>query len=216
MKTELVLVRHGITAWNRERRFQGQLDTPLDEQGFEQARKTGRRLASWPLAAVYTSDLLRARQTAEAIAAPHGLDLRIESRLRERHYGGYEGRTYDEIERSDPDGYARWRAREPAFALPGGGETLRSLHERVEAALRDLARRHEGQVVAIVTHGGVLDCAFRVATGLALEAPRTHELLNASLNRIAWQDESFALLAWADAAHLVEAIDDAAQARGHP
>ncbi len=209
-------MRHGVTAWNRERRFQGQLDTPLDEQGFEQARKTGRRLASWPLTAVYASDLLRARQTAEAIAAPHGLELRIEPRLRERHYGGYEGRTYEEIERLDPHGYGRWRAREPAFALPGGGETLLGLHERVEAALRDLARRHEGETVAIVTHGGVLDCAFRVATGLAIEAPRTHELLNASLNRIAWHDGSFALIAWADAEHLAEALDDAAQARGHP
>jgi len=82
--------------------------------------------------------------------------------------------------------------------------------------LRELASRHEGQTVAIVTHGGVLDCAFRLAAGLAIEAPREHELLNASLNRIAWRNGSFALLAWADAAHLVEVLDDAAQARGHP
>lgn len=90
------------------------------------------------------------------------------------------------------------------------------MHERVEAALRELARRHAGETVVVVTHGGVLDCAFRVATGLAIDAPRTHELLNASLNRIAWQDDSFTLLAWADAAHLVEALDDVAEARGHP
>ncbi len=159
---------------------------------------------------------MRARQTAEAIAAPHRLEVRVEPRLRERHYGGFEGRTYEEIERVDASAYRRWRAREPAFALPGGGETLLALHERVEAALRDLARRHEGETIVVVTHGGVLDCAFRVATGLAIEAPRTHELLNASLNRIAWQDDSFALLAWADAAHLVEALDDVAEARGHP
>lgn len=106
--------------------------------------------------------------------------------------------------------------REPDFALPGGGETLRALHERVAAALREIVRRHPGETVAVVTHGGVLDCAFRLATGLALEAPRTHELLNASLNRIAWHDESFALLGWADAAHLAQALDDAAEARGHP
>lgn len=209
-------MRHGVTAWNRERRFQGQLDTPLDEQGFEQARKTGRRLASWPLAAVYASDLLRARQTAEAIAAPHGLELRLEPRLRERHYGRFEGYTYAEIERIDADAYRRWRGREPDFALPGGGETLRALQRRVDAALCELARRHPGETIAVVTHGGVLDCAFRIATGLALDAPRTHELLNASLNRIAWRGEAFALLEWADAAHLADTIDDAAQARGHP
>ncbi|HLT28030.1 MAG TPA: histidine phosphatase family protein [Zeimonas sp.] len=209
-------MRHGVTAWNRERRFQGQLDTPLDEQGLEQARRTGRRLAAWPLAAVYTSDLLRARQTAEAIAAPHGLALRIEPRLRERHYGRFEGRTYAEIERIDADAYRRWRAREPDFELPGGGETLRGLYGRVEAALLELSRRHRGETIAVVTHGGVLDCAFRVATGLAIDAPRTHELLNASLNRIVWHGEAFTLLEWADAAHLHDAIDDAAQARGHP
>ena len=159
---------------------------------------------------------MRARQTAEAIAAPHGLEVRFEPRLRERHYGRFEGRTYEEIERIDASAYRRWRARDPVFALPGGGETLLALHERVEAALRDLARRHAGETIAVVTHGGVLDCAFRVATGLAIEAPRTHELLNASLNRIAWRDDTFALLAWADAAHLVEALDDVAEARGHP
>lgn len=142
--------------------------------------------------------------------------MRLEPRLRERHYGRFEGRTYEEIERIDASAYRRWREREPAFALPGGGETLLALHERVEAALRDLARRHAGETVALVTHGGVLDCAFRVATGLAIEAPRTHELLNASLNRIAWHDDSFALLAWADAAHLVEELDDVAAPRGHP
>ncbi len=159
---------------------------------------------------------MRARQTAEAIAAPHGLQLRLEPRLRERHYGRFEGRTYEEIERIDASAYRRWRERDPDFALPGGGETLLALHERIEATLRDLACRHAGEMIAVVTHGGVLDCAYRVATGLAIDAPRTHELLNASLNRIAWRDDSFALLAWADVAHLAEALDDVTEARGHP
>ncbi len=208
-------MRHGITAWNRERRFQGQIDVPLDTQGLEQARRTARRLASWPVAAVYTSDLLRARQTAEAIAAAHALEIRVEPRVRERHYGRFEGQTYDEIERADALSWRRWRAREPDFALPGGGETLLALHARVENALVDLARRHPGGTVVVVTHGGVLDCAFRVATGLPIEAPRTHDLVNASLNRIAWENGAFALLAWADAGHLNEAVDDV-EARGHP
>lgn len=208
-------MRHGITAWNRERRFQGQIDVPLDTQGLEQARRTARRLASWPVAAVYTSDLLRARQTAEAIAAAHALEIRVEPRVRERHYGRFEGQTYDEIERADALSWRRWRAREPDFALPGGGETLLELHARVENALVDLARRHHGDTVVVVTHGGVLDCAFRVATGMRIDAPRTHELVNASLNRIAWDDGAFTLLAWADAQHLDEAVDDVA-ARGHP
>lgn len=157
---------------------------------------------------MYTSDLLRARQTAEAIAASHELALRIEPRLRERHYGRFEGRTRDEIERDDAQAYRRWRAREPGFALPGGGESLLELHARVEQALRELAQRHAGRTVVAVTHGGVLDCAFRIATGLAIEEPRTHDLLNASLNRIAWDGRRFRLVAWADASHLAETRDD--------
>lgn len=203
-----MLIRHGVTGWNREYRFQGQIDTPLAEEGIAQARDTARRLATWPLEAVYTSDLLRARQTAEAIAAPHGLALRVEPRLRERHYGRFEGRTREEIERDDAQAYRRWRAREPDFALPGGGETLVALYARVEQALLELAQRHAGRTIVVVTHGGVLDCAFRIATGLAIEEPRKHDLLNASLNRITWDGTRFRLVAWADAAHLAETRDD--------
>ena len=162
-RTELVLIRHGVTAWNRARRFQGQIDVPLDEMGQSQAARTGRRLADWPLGAVYSSDLMRAR-----------------------HYGSFEGRTHDELERDEADAWRRWRARELDYTLPGGGESLRALHARVASVLRELASRHPGQTVVAVTHGGVLDIAYRLATGLPLEAPRSHDLLNASLNRVAW------------------------------
>lgn len=196
------MIRHGVTAWNRDRRFQGQTDIALDEEGLAQALRTGRRLADWPLAAVYTSDLARARQTAEPIAAAHGLPLLIDERLRERRFGCFEGLTHDEIRLEQAGSWQRWHAREPDFAPPGGGESLRAFHARVESVMRDLARRHAGHTVVAVTHGGVLDCVFRVATGLALEAPRGHELLNASLNRIAWDGRAFSLLAWGDVAHL--------------
>lgn len=206
--TELVLIRHGVTAWNRDRRFQGQTDIPLDDEGLKQARLTGRRLADWPLGVVYASDLARARQTAEPIAAARGLALCVESRLRERHYGGFEGRTHDELQRDEAEAWRRWRARDPDFELPGGGESLRAFHARVDAVLHELVRRHPGRTVAVVTHGGVLDSAFRIATGLPLEAPRGHDLLNASLNRIAWDGRAFSLIAWADVAHLGEALDE--------
>ena len=200
--TELVLIRHGVTAWNRERRFQGQIDIALDDEGLAQAALTGRRLAGWPLDAVYASDLARARQTAEPIAAARGLATRFDSRLRERHYGSFEGRTHDELERVEAEAWRRWRSREPDFGLPGGGESLRAFHARVASALLDLVRLHPGQTVVVVTHGGVLDIAYRMATGLPLEAPRRHDLLNASLNRIGWDGREFSLIAWADVAHL--------------
>lgn len=206
--TELVLVRHGVTAWNRARRFQGHIDIPLDDEGHRQARLAAGRLASEPVAAVYASDLGRARQTAEPIARALGLPLGVEPGLRERHYGAFEGLDHDALERDHAEAYARWRAREPDFALPGGGESLRSFHARVQAALQRLVLCHPGERVVAVTHGGVLDCVYRIATGLDLSAPRRHEILNASLNRVAWDGGRFRLVAWADVAHLESALDD--------
>ncbi len=211
-RTQLVLVRHGVTAWNRDRRFQGQIDTPLSAEGIAQARRTGRRLAAEPVAALYSSDLARAHHTAQAIGAVLGLPVQPEPGLRERAYGVFEGRTHDEIRREHGELYRRWSAREPDFELPGG-ETLRGFHGRVERTLLQLAARHPGQTVVLVTHGGLLDCAYRIASGLTLDAPRRFELLNASLNRIGWDGARFTLFDWGDVRHLDEALDDV-EARG--
>lgn len=210
---ELILVRHGVTAWNKVRRFQGQIDIPLDDEGREQAVRAGRRLSREAVDALYSSDLGRARQTAEAIAAALMLPLVTDPGLRERHYGTFEGRTHDEIRRDDPEAYERWHARDPAFELPGGGESLAAFHERVHSTLETLAQRHRGERVVAVTHGGVLDCAYRIASGLSISAPRGHDLLNASLNRIARDDAGFRVLAWADVDHLARSHDDV-EARG--
>lgn len=206
--TELLLIRHGVTSWNRERRFQGQTNIPLDEEGHRQARRVAAALAASRTAAVYASDLSRAWETARPVADALGLPLRAEPGLRERHYGAFEGRSIDELERDWAQDFARWRAREPDFPLPGGGESLRALQARVEAALIALARRHAGERVIAVTHGGVLDCAYRIATGLGIAEPRKHELLNASINRIAFDEGGFRLIAWGDVAHLGRSDDD--------
>jgi len=207
MKTELIMIRHGVTAWNKERRFQGQIDIPLDDEGLRQAQLLGQSMAGAALAAVYASDLTRARQTAEPLASALGLPVVAEPGLRERHYGAFEGRTWDELQREHAADFARWRAREPDFSLPGGGETLLALHDRVEATMRALAARHPGASVVAVTHGGVLDCAYRIATGLGMREPRQHDLLNASINRILFDGERFSLVGWADVAHLRQADD---------
>ncbi len=207
MKTELIMIRHGVTAWNKERRFQGQIDIPLDDEGLRQAQLLGQSMAGAALAAVYASDLTRARQTAEPLASALGLPVVAEPGLRERHYGDFEGCTWDELQREHAADFARWRAREPDFSLPGGGETLLALHDRVEATMRALAARHPGGSVVAVTHGGVLDCAYRIATGLGMREPRQHDLLNASINRILFDGERFSLVGWADVAHLRQADD---------
>lgn len=206
--TELILVRHGVTAWNRERRFQGHTDPGLDEEGREQARRAASRLATEGVDAIYASDLGRAWQTAEPLGEATGVAPCREPALRERNYGAFEGRSHDELAREAPEAFARWERREPDFELPGGGESLRAFDARVRAALGELAARHPGQRVVAVTHGGVLDCAYRAARGLALDAPREHPLLNASINRIGWRDGAFYLIDWADVAHLSDAGDD--------
>ena len=207
MASDIILVRHGETEWNHLRRIQGQLDVPLNGVGLRQAQAIARRLASEPVAAVYTSDLLRASATAAPIAAAHGLAPLPDVRLRERHYGGFQGSYYDRLQHERPEAYRRMLSRDLAFDLDGG-ETIPMLHRRVSEALLDLAGRHPQATIVIVTHGGVLDSCYRLASGMGLEAPRTFGLFNAGLNRIALDEEGLRLVAWGDVEHLADAADE--------
>ncbi len=199
--THLIVIRHGETAWNRERRLQGQLDIPLNDTGLAQARALAEALAGEPIDAVYSSDLSRAMQTAGPLAGTLGLAVRAEPRLRERCYGALEGMTYAEVAEQLPEDFARWQARVPDYA-PDNGESLSEFHERVVEIALSLSRRHPGERIALVAHGGVLDCLYREATGMTLEAPREHELLNASVNRLRSDSTRLTLSQWGDVTHL--------------
>ncbi|MBM3339501.1 MAG: histidine phosphatase family protein [Betaproteobacteria bacterium] len=205
---ELVLIRHGVTAWNQQRRFQGQIDTPLSEEGHQQAMLTARHLSilsqAQSINAIYASDLKRAWSTAEPIARLLGLPILKQSLLRERHYGVFEGKTHEELQleglQSD---YQRWRNREPDFALPQGGESLRDFFDRTHRALQSIVAAHQSnERIVAVTHGGFLDCAYRIASGVAMTEQRQHPLHNASLNRIAWDGERFSMIEWGQIDHL--------------
>lgn len=207
--TRLVAIRHGETAWNAQSRLQGQLDIPLNALGRAQAARLGPALQHEGLAAVYASDLSRAWQTAQALAAPLGLTVQADAGLRERCFGTLQGLTYDEIDRQWPELARRWRRRDPDFA-PDGGESLVRFQDRCLSAARRLAAAHVGQAVALVCHGGVLDCLYRVATGIALDAPRSWTLRNAGINRLLVTPQGFTLVGWNDAAHLdALALDEA-------
>lgn len=199
--TRLVLVRHGETAWNAEQRIQGQLDIPLNERGLWQAERAGRALADEGLQAIYSSDLQRASATAAALARHTGLPVQTDAALRERAFGHFEGATFREIEERWPEDAARWRRREPDFG-PGDGETLSAFYARSSAVALRLAARHPGQTLALVAHGGVLDCLYRAATRIALDAPRTWQIGNASINRVLYSDGGLVLVGWADNGHL--------------
>jgi probable phosphoglycerate mutase len=205
--TRVVAVRHGETAWNVATRIQGQLDIGLNETGRAQARRVARALAGEALDAVYASDLQRAADTARAIAAQAGLPVQTDAALRERGFGSFEGLTWADVEQHHPEASRRWRQRDPAFGPPGG-ETLQVFFERAVAAIAAIAARHRGQHIAIVTHGGVLDALYRAAARIAIDAPRTWQLGNASINRVLHGEHGFVLVGWNDALHLEGAALD--------
>jgi 2,3-bisphosphoglycerate-dependent phosphoglycerate mutase len=199
--TRLILIRHGETAWNRATRIQGHTDIPLSALGLAQAERLALALADEPLAAIYSSDLSRARQTAEALARTQNLPVRLDASLRERAFGRFEGLSWDEIAQGYPEESARWRRREPDFPV-GGGESLTVFSARCLAAARGAAAAHPGESIALVAHGGVLDCLYRAATRVALEAPRSWQLGNATINRLLATAEGFTLVGWNDDRHL--------------
>ena len=216
---EILLIRHGETAWNRVRRMQGHIDIPLNEEGRQQARALGAALASERPQAIYASDLQRARETAQAVADAHHMTVQIEPALRERCYGAFEGLMYDEIAEHHPQAFKQWRARDPHGRFPAGereAETLHEFHQRSVEAVKTIALRHPGaDRLVVVTHGGVLDCLYRAATGMAIEAERDFGIVNAAINRLRWDGERFLLLQWADATHLEAAGLDEID-RSHP
>lgn len=200
--TRIIAIRHGETAWNVDTRIQGHLDIPLNDRGLWQAEQAGLALRDEPLSAVYTSDLLRAHATAQAVVRSTGARLVAEPRLRERHFGQFQGRTFAEIEAELPEDAMRWRKRDPHYAPPDGGESLVALRERIEHTITALARPHPGEQIVLVAHGGVLDVLYRLATRQGLQAPRTWQLPNAAINRLLWTPEGLSLVGWADTQHL--------------
>ena len=208
--TRIIAIRHGETAWNAESRIQGQRDVGLNENGRRQARRVGEALAGEEIKAVYSSDLGRAHETAQPIAEVAGIDVIPNEGLRERCFGMFEGRTFDEIHQAWPEHAQNWRRRIPEWQPPEGGESLIELRARVRKTMEELAARHPGEQIVVVAHGGVLDTLYRIATGQEVNSPRTWELPNGAINRLLWTPEGFTLVGWSDTQHLApDAGDDA-------
>ena len=215
---ELLLIRHGETDWNTVRRLQGHIDIPLNDTGLNQARLLGAALQNEHLDAVLCSDLQRAVQTAQAIATLKNLPCQISDQWRERSFGGFEGQLINTLEQRFPVEYAAWRAYETDSQFPYNadsghhGETIRQFHARIEAALIALCQTYPDQKVAVVAHGGVLECVYRISRQLPLNAPREVSLLNASINRFEVRlhenQLDIRLVQFGDIAHLSTALDE--------
>lgn len=207
--TKICLVRHGETAWNAEKRIQGHTDIGLAPAGLAQAEAAARCLSQRQVAALYSSDLLRARQTAAFIAAAQGLPVRLLPALRERCYGLFEGMTYDEACARHPAHYRAFELRDPDYAFPEAGESLRQLHARVTGQLQRVAADHPGELVVLVTHGGVLDIVNRFVRGNPLDTPRDFLIPNAGISWLSVRGDAWTLEAWGETAHLaVDGLDE--------
>jgi probable phosphoglycerate mutase len=209
--TRIIAVRHGETAWNVETRLQGHTDIALNDTGRWQAQRLAQALGDEEIAQIYASDLSRAHDTAQAIASIAAKlktrAVQLHTGLRERAFGMFEGQTHAEIAEKWPEENTRWKHREPHFA-PSGGESPTQLIERVARTVNELAAGHLGQQIVLVSHGGVLDMLYRLATNQAVDSPRTWELGNAAINRLLWTPDAITLVGWADARHLESATLD--------
>ena len=207
MSTEIILIRHGETDWNRELRFQGHIDVPLNDIGHEQARRLGLRLAGEPVQHLISSDLMRAQQTAAPAARQLDLEVITSAALREQHFGVVEGMRADEIQTLHPRAWEDWLQFREDHAMPEG-ESARQFHARIIEALGRIAGAHAGQKLLVVTHGGVLDMVWRTARGLGLNGPRQSEIPNAGFNRIRLADaalpDQIEIVDWADTRHLAD------------
>lgn len=202
--TEIILIRHGETTWNRERRMQGQTDTPLSDIGRAQAEALGQRMAKHKFSALYSSDLSRAYETAAAVARVSGREIRRDPALRERTFGIFEGLTYAEMAQRYPEEHARFLQRDADYAVPGG-ESPRQFYERGLACINAIADSHPDECVVVVTHGMVLDTLHRAARNMSLTEKRDAPLFNASLNTFRREGPTWIEVSWGDITHLTEA-----------
>jgi broad specificity phosphatase PhoE len=185
--TELWLVRHGQTDWNLTGRWQGQAsDAPgLNETGRAQALAIREQMNGNNFSAVYSSDLLRARQTAELIAEPQGLTVTLEPRLQEINLGAWEGMLSEEIEAKYPQELAE-RARNPFETAAPNGESPRDVVERVQTAIDKIADNHRDESVLIVAHGVSLAVIICYSEGFPMEDVYQHIPDNARPYRTQW------------------------------
>lgn len=204
--THLICVRHGETEWNAKGRIQGHLEIPLSIKGRAQAQALASALQDQQIHHIYASDLCRAVETAQPIATIKSLNINKIQQLREWHMGKFQGLTLPEIEAQMPEAYAKFRAGEYAFQIPGG-ESACEKDQRAVRCLEEIARKHQGQTCLVVTHGGLVTAFFQHCLGLPPGRPLNFRTTNAAINRfeltptetgsVRWR-----LLTWGDEHHL--------------
>ncbi|EDN69784.1 Phosphoglycerate/bisphosphoglycerate mutase [Beggiatoa sp. PS] len=211
-KTQIVLIRHGETLWNLEGRIQGHLDSPLTDVGLAQTEALAKHFKFQKFAALYSSDLGRAYETARKISEQNGLPIIKERQLRERNFGLLQGVIKDTLANKFPEAYRHYRARDPAYVVPKG-ESFKQFHARCIKCFNELAQKHNKQRILVVAHGGVLVSLFKHTLNIPLEAPRRFLSLNTSINIFSYQEGNWMLEVWGDLSHLhqTRSLDDSVE-----
>lgn len=202
MKTNLIVVRHGETEWNRAQRQQGHLDSPLTDLGIRQAEAMAEGLREHPVDHCYCSDLGRAAETAEIITKALGRQFIVDRRLRERHLGILQGITRKEFAEKHPADFRRLHEYDPDFRIPEG-ESIRERYARNISGLEEIAEKHHGASVLIVAHGGLLMSCIHKALDIPLCAPRSYSLYNGAINAFGIAEgKKWTMELWGDIGHL--------------
>lgn len=201
--TRICIVRHGETDWNVEKRIQGQTDIPLNETGHAQALAMAYNASHHQFHAIYSSDLLRASATAQAIADRVGLEVKQLPHLRERHYGIFQGITATEGALLHPEAHTHYINRDLAYDFETG-ESMTAFAKRVTAAVDWMVHHHQGQTIVAVSHAGLLDIVYRKATGRPFHTPRDFTIPNCALNWFRFDTQGWHLEAWDDHHHLTK------------
>ena len=201
MTTTILLIRHGETAWNRERRFRGTHDVPLNENGLRQARLLGEGLRERRIDAAYSSPLSRARQTADAVLDGRDVSAAVDQRLSDFCYGEWQGLQESEVARRWPDEFALWSA-SPQQARPPGGSTLQQVSEAAFAAMEQAAAKHQGETVALFAHRVVNKLLVLAAMGLGVHRFPFVRQDNCCLTEFQRTPAGYVLCALNDTSHL--------------
>lgn len=187
MATEIILVRHGETFWNKESRFQGSADIELSPEGVKQAESLAERFADVRLDMIYASDLQRAEKTADIVAKQHGININTEARLREADFGVWEGLTFEEIKERDGEKLDAW-LKDPVTVQAPEGETFEEVQKRAKKGLNEIKNEHQEEQILVVAHGGTIRAILVDLLGMPLSNFWRIQQDNTAVNIIKFYD----------------------------
>ena len=187
-ETEIILIRHGETEWNSQQRMQGHSNSDLSSVGQAQIQALGQWIKNVPFDHIYSSDSLRAKQTAEAITQFSGHELKIDLRLREKNLGVFEGLTSEEARERHPEVFRLFKTAGSKYVIDEG-ESTQQLQDRALEIVDEIRIKHPEEHVLLVTHGGFIRVVMKHSLGLSLETPTRFLIRNTGVFRLVWEDK---------------------------